>query len=286
MNELDWIDLLKKKTGKSKDVLVGIGDDCAQVKTGKNKVLLKSDLFMEGVHFKKNKIDYKTLGQRAVCRVLSDFAACGGRPKFIGVSAGIPSYVKNHELDQILAGILFCGKKYKFSLVGGDTAKSLKLFLDIWGVGETDKFISRKQAKVGDYIFVTGPLGQRAFDCVFEPRIKEAQGLVKNFKVNSMIDISDGFIIDLYRVLKDSGKGACIERDKLPLTKGESDLYRGEDYELIFTVDKSEKKISYLSKKFHFIGRIKSDNFGYKMRIANECRNISIKGYTHQLGSK
>jgi len=220
LNELDWINFLRKKAGKGKDVIAGIGDDCAYVKIGKEKLLLKSDLFIEGVHFIRKNISFKTIGMRAVARVLSDFAACAGLPKFVGISAGIPQNVSAESLKEILSGILEYSKKYNFSIIGGDTSKAQKLFLDIWGVGEAEKFISRSSAKKGDYIFITARLGKREFNRVFEPRIEEAQFLVKNFKVNAMIDISDGFIIDLYRILKMSGKGAVIFKSKRIKIKG------------------------------------------------------------------
>lgn len=258
MTELEWVDFLKKKTGRGRGVITGIGDDCAQVQVGSKKILLKSDLFIEGVHFKRRKVNYKTVGMRAVGRLLSDLAACGGVPKFIGVSAGIPAYVNKKSLEQIIEGILFYSKKYKFSLIGGDTSPADKLFLDVWGAGYARKCILRSTARRGDYIFITGRLGKRDFSLPFEPRIKESQNLVKNFRINAMIDISDGFIIDLYRVLKESKKGAVIFKENLPLTKGDSDLCRGEDYELIFTVSKDEPRLSYLKKKFYFVGRIEN----------------------------
>lgn len=280
-NELDWADFLKEKVKKGKGVSVGIGDDCALVKVGRQALLLKSDLFVEGIHFRLKTINFKTIGMRAVARVLSDFAACAGVPKFIGISAGIPPYIKERQLINILAGILNYSKKYKFSLVGGDTTKSTKLFLDIWAVGTANKFIRRNTAKVGDYIFTSGRLGARSFNRPFEPRIKEAQYLARNFKINAMIDISDGFVLDLYRILKESKKGALLYKADIAVTKGELDYYRGEDYELIFTVDRNEPKIDYLKKKFHFVGRIKSRNYGYKMQIDSKTYRVEPRGYLH-----
>ena len=132
-----------------------------------------------------------------------------------------------------------------FSLIGGDTSRARNLFLDVWGVGYARKCILRKTAREGDYIFVTGKLGDREFEEPFIPRIKEARYLVNNFKVNAMIDISDGFIIDLYRILKESSKGAVLQFEDIPCNS-RSDLYRGEDYELIFTVDKNDPHIEKL----------------------------------------
>ncbi len=172
-------------------------------------------------------------------------------------------------------------KKYNASLVGGDTSRSEKLILDIWAVGQTPKCILRSTAKTGDYIFLTGELGKRAFNKPFEPRIAEAKELIKKFKVNSMIDISDGFVIDLYRILKASKKGAAVLKDNVPVTKGISDFYRGEDYELIFTIDKSEKKLSSLKKKYHFVGKVKPKTFGFKWENKGRFEKIKVEGFTH-----
>lgn len=281
MDELSWVEYLKKKTAKGRGVITGIGDDCALVSLGREKFLLKSDLFVEDVHFKRASSSYKTIGMRAVARVLSDFAACAGKPKFIGISLGMPSYVKNKQLKEILSGVLLMSKKYDFSLIGGDTGKSPKLMLDVWGVGQGDKFIARCGANVGDYIFVTGKLGLRKFDKAFEPRIQESQYLSRNFKVNAMIDISDGFMLDLYRLLVAGNKGALLIAERIPVTKGDSDLYRGEDYELIFTVDKDDPGIETLKKKFYLVGRVTGKKSGFKIKKGERTLPVSIKGYTH-----
>jgi len=266
---------------KSPEVLTPIGDDCAQVKVGKEKLLLKSDLFIEDIHFKLKKTDFKTIGMRATARVLSDFAACAAVPKFIGISIGVPGYIKEKNLQEVLKAVLSLAKRYNFSLVGGDTSNSECLFLDVWGLGKARKFISRSKAKVGDYIFITGQLGKNKLNQPFEPKIKQAQFLAKNFKLNSMIDISDGFIIDLYRILRMSKKGACLIEEDIPTTKGKADYYRGEDYELIFSVDKRDKRLDLLKKKFYCLGRIKPHKFGCKFKRKNKLHNVALKGYSH-----
>lgn len=281
-DELKWIDFLKKKVPIGKDVLTGIGDDCALVSINKQKFLLKSDLFIEGVHFDLRKTSYETIGMRAAGRVLSDFASCGGVPKFLGVSAGVSNKIDEKNLKNVLRGILRLGEQYHFNLIGGDTSCSSKFFLDIWGVGVCDRFIARNTAQNGDYIFLTGKLGVHAFNKQFIPRIKEARYLVDNFKINSMIDISDGFVLDLYRILKASKKGALLYKKDIPFVHI-NDLYRGEDYELIFTVNKAEKNIKLLKSKFYLIGIIKGESFGYKMKDKNKFNDIKLKGYTHRI---
>ncbi|MCK9614734.1 MAG: thiamine-phosphate kinase [Candidatus Omnitrophica bacterium] len=280
-NELNWVDFLKNKVKKSNNVLVGIGDDCALVKLENRNVLLKSDLFIEDIHFKLQDTSYKTIGMRAVARVLSDIAACGGMPKFLGISIGISRFVSEKNLKEILKGAIYLSKKYNFRLIGGDTACTDKIFLDVWAIGSCDKFIKRSTANDGDYIFVTGKLGERKFNESFTPRLNEAKYLASNFKISSMIDISDGFALDLARLLKESRKGALIHKNKIPAVHGESDFYRGEDYELIFTVDKNERKMDLLKSKFYFLGTVESRKFGYKIEDNNKLSKVNITGYTH-----
>jgi len=281
MNEFDWIKFLKSKIRKTKVVLTGIGDDCAVIKLSNKYYLVSSDLFIENVHFRIKNIPYRVVGQRAIARAFSDIAACGGLPKFVGVSMGLPYYVKEKDLKEIVEGVVSTCKNYRATIIGGDTARAGKLFIDIWVIGEAKRVVLRSQAKSGDYIFVTGILGKLRFNKLFRPKIKEASYLVKRFKINSMIDISDGFIIDLYRILEASKKGAIIWKNKIPIYKGLSDVFRGEDYELIFTVDKKEPNLKVLINKFYLVGRIRDKHFGYCIESRKGIEKVQLKGYLH-----
>jgi thiamine-monophosphate kinase len=279
--ELAWVDYLRKKAPKSRDVLVGIGDDCAVVKSSRSKILLKSDLFIEGVHFDRKHSSLRHIGMRAVARVLSDFAACAARPRFIGISAGFPPGIRTKDLKNIFEGVLRYARKYRFSLIGGDTSRSAILFLDVWGLGQAQRCILRSTAQSGDHLFLSGPLGRRRFNLPFEPRIKEAGFLARDFKVNAMIDISDAFALDLHRLLSASKKGALLYYDHIPLSNGDADLYRGEDYELIFSVDKTDERLEALKKRFYYIGIVKPRGFGCKIQRNKTFKDLPAKGYLH-----
>lgn len=280
MNELAWVDFLKKHTPKTKRVIAGIGEDCAVIANGKGYLLLSSDLFIENVHFKLGEISLKNLGGRAVARAFSDVIACAGIPEFLGVSIGIPSGITSRDLKSIYAGIKEYCQDLNVSFVGGDTSRAKILFMDIWVVGKAKKCILRSTARIGDYVFVTGVLGKLKFNEVFKLRVKEIQALVSNFKLNAMIDISDGFILDLWRILRESKKGALIYADDIPVTVSRNDIFRGEDYELIFTVS-GDQDINYLKKKYFLVGKIKKKSFGYKIKANNKIKDIKVKGFTH-----
>ncbi|OQX79506.1 MAG: hypothetical protein B6D56_06915 [Candidatus Omnitrophica bacterium 4484_70.1] len=280
-NELKWVEFLKHKIKKNKNLFVGIGDDCAIFKEGKNYYLLSSDSFVENVHFQRGKISWINIGKRATARAISDIAACAGHPKFINVCLGVPSWLRKTQLRYITRGIITCAQEHKAVVVGGDTCRSPIIFVNVYVVGKTHRPILRNQAKEEDYIFITGKLGKLKFNQPFRAKVKEADYLVKRFKVNSMIDISDGLIIDLYRILVASKKGALLYKDNLPIYKSWDDIYRGEDYELIFTVDKKESKLERLFLNFYFIGKIKPQSFGYKIKVENKLQKIKVKGFLH-----
>lgn len=281
MKELAWIDILKKKVKKGEGVIAGIGDDCACLRLGAKQYLLKSDLYIEGIHFRRRTTSFKTIGMRAVGRVLSDFAACGGSPLYLGISVGLPGSVTIRHLAAMLEGVMTMSRQYGFSLIGGDTSRSKTLFLDVWGLGQARRYLSRGSAKEGDSLFLSGRLGARPFHRPFQPRIREARYLAAHFRINAMMDVSDGLFIDLWRLLQESKKGALLYGGQIPVTKGKSDFCRGEDYELLFSVDKREKNISLLKKKFYYIGKITAPGFGYRIREGSRIKPVPVKGYTH-----
>src|SRR4030042_5841720 len=102
--ELAWVDYLKSAARNGRGVITGIGDDCAVVRLGKTNYLLKSDLFIEGIHFQRKDMTLGDIGRRAVARVLSDFAACAGLPLYIGISARLPPSFTRKQAQAIVAG--------------------------------------------------------------------------------------------------------------------------------------------------------------------------------------
>ncbi|OQX82073.1 MAG: hypothetical protein B6D56_00705 [Candidatus Omnitrophica bacterium 4484_70.1] len=272
MNELDWVEFLKRRFKE-------IGDDCGVVKKGDWFYLFTNDLFVENIHFKKGKITLKNLGRRAIARAISDIVACGGVPEFVSISIGISKDFRGKALKKIVEGIYNFCKEYKLKVVGGDTSSSPFFFLDVFCLGKAKKVVLRSKAKEEDYIFLSGPLGRLKFSQVPYIRVREVQSLLKKYKVNAMIDISDGFFLDMYRLLKESRKGVLIYRENLPIRRWR-ELLRGEDYELIFVVDKSED-IERLKKKYFLVGRIKNEKFGYKIKKKDTIEDIPLEGYLH-----
>lgn len=148
---------------KNKNVVKGIGDDCAVIDNGTDKyTLISTDILTEGIHFDLMYTPLKHLGYKAVVANVSDICAMNGKPLYITVSMALSSKYTVEAMEEIYTGIRLACDKYKVELIGGDTTSSLKgLFLSITVVGEVEKekVVYRSGAKVNDLICASGDLG-------------------------------------------------------------------------------------------------------------------------------
>jgi len=268
MNEFEFIENLTNFLDiKDKNVLVGFGDDCAVIKCGDKNLLFTNDCLVEDVHFIKSKILPEDLGWKLVSVNVSDIVSSGGYPRWANITVAL----SNKDIDYlkyVYKGIRKALDFYKFSLVGGNTSKSDRLFLDMFLVGETDRYILRDGAEVGDFVYISGKLGlSRAglelllmnkdnyedFELELikyhtKPLARiDLVELIKN-NASSCIDISDGLVGDLNHISHKSKKMIILEEEKIPIhellklycekyNKNPLDyiLYGGEDYQLAFT---------------------------------------------------
>jgi thiamine-monophosphate kinase len=244
VGELEFIERIKGRVPKLKNTVLGIGDDCAVLDYTRDKFLLiTTDMLVEDVHFDLGKTNAFKVGRKALAVSLSDIVAMAGIPKYCVVSVGVSQNMPAGVLDDFYSGLLKLATEFGVELVGGDTNRAEKFICDVCMVGEVEKkFLARRDgARVGDSIFVTGVLGgslkRKQYD--FIPRVREARALVENFKVHSMIDISDGLSLDLHHITDSSKVGAVIYGDSIPVSREASSkkeaLSGGEDFELLFT---------------------------------------------------
>lgn len=245
LGEIEFIKRISKRIKTDSSVIKGIGDDAAVIKWRADKYLLfASDMMVEGVHFNLKDGPYR-IGRKALAVNISDIAAMGGEPRYAVLSLGLPDRLNVKFMDRLYSGLLYMAKRYGVNMVGGDTNSSENLTIDVSIIGEVKKgeLLLRSGAKPGDIIVVTGALGGsiRGKHLTFTPRLAEARFLAKNFKISSMIDISDGLSLDLARMCGASGGGARIYESLIPVSEGSSlkgALHNGEDFELLFTVPK------------------------------------------------
>lgn len=297
LGEIALIRRLAKRARLDSSVIRGIGDDAAVIKWTKDKYLLFTcDMLIEDVHFRKDAATPYQIGHKALARNISDIAAMGGVPRYALISVGISPRMPVSFADGLYRGMAGLAKNYGINIVGGDTARSGKLVIDVSLIGEVEKtnLVLRGGAKAGDLILVTGSVGASIMGkhLDFVPRLDEARQLVKRFRINSMIDVSDGLILDLWRILDASKTGARIYESLVPVSKRagsfEKAVTEGEDFELLFTMSIKEAKrffrtaLAGMKTPVTLIGEITGRAEGYKLvREDGKTETLGPKGYSH-----
>ena len=186
----------------------------------------------------------------------------GGIPKYALTAISMGSGYGKEWLENFTKGVLSLANEFSVSLIGGDlaTAGSNVASVTVLGWVPSSKVCLRSQAKVDDYIFVTGEFGASLpteKHLRFNPRVQEASWLAQNEYTSSMIDISDGLLKDLSRVCQSSHLSAILNENSVPCTVVDDcktplihALLDGEDYELLFSV--AQTKSNRLVKEWPF----------------------------------
>ncbi len=288
IGELGLIKRLSKNIKVDKSVICGIGDDAAVIELIKDKYLVvTSDMLIEGRHFLKTDKP-NNIGHKALAASLSDIAAMGAVAKYAFISLGLPKNTTLSYIDKIYKGIIKLAGKFNVSICGGDTNASDKLTIDMTIIGVIDKkrLVLRSGAKEGDFILITGRLGgslKSGHHLRFVPRLAESRYLVNNFKLNSMIDISDGLVADLGHIITRSNVGAVIYEELIPRNKDAKSLndvlYSGEDFELLFTMPQKQ------AKKFIKASHPKGMNFFIMGQIIKKPKEILFVDKKHKVKS-
>lgn len=250
LGENGLIRLLTAHWRGGRDVVVGVGDDCAVLRGSKRGdfLLYKTDAVVECSHFLATEKP-ALVGRKALARAVSDIAAMGGEPWAALVTIGVPKEASVSRLRGIYRGLELVAREYHVALVGGETTRAKELFLSISLLGRTRGYepVLRSTARPGDQLFVTGALGGsiRGKHLRFSPRVKEGQWLARQGFVTAMMDLSDGLGADLPRLAAASKTGFRLEREAIPRARGvsvESAINDGEDYELLLAVSPRNAK--------------------------------------------
>lgn len=279
VGEFELIDFIRKKFAPSKKrgaVVLGVGDDAAALRLAGDKLLLvTTDTVVEDVHFKLRYFTYEQVGHRIMAANLSDIAAMGGWPTYYLVTIGLPKGTTQKNVDAIYRGMERLARKHRVALIGGDIVRAEKLFVTVTLLGEVERknLLTRSGAHRGNLVCVTGHLGasllgfrllnQKSAKRVPhrltrrhlqpEARLAEARWIVQNLRPTAMIDISDGLSSELNHLARESRVGFAVEAGKIPVPPGvrraignlkgnwvDYALASGEEYELLFTVPKSQ----------------------------------------------
>jgi thiamine-monophosphate kinase len=257
---------------KRKDVFLGIGDDCALVTPSERQnIAVTTDTLVSGVHFPVD-TSPRAIGHKAIAVNLSDLAAMGAEPAWVSLAITLPE-IDVQWVDEFCAGVFDLCEFYNVQLIGGDTTQGpLSITVTAQGLTPFDKHISRSGAKAGDWLYVTGQIGDASLAlqhlqgkvtvpaCYQEqvqkrldfPKARILAGQALREYATSAIDLSDGLIADLGHICKSSGVGANIVLDALPISEAlretvditdayDTALIGGDDYELLFTVSEDNK---------------------------------------------
>lgn len=308
MNELEFVGFLRKNFPFSRGR--GIGDDTSVISPNRDKQLITTDILIENIHFRLDDFNLEELALKSIAVNLSDIAAMGGTPQYFYLGLGFPHRFKENDLHTFFQGLKKGCQKWNLEMAGGDFSKSESLFISITMVGSGKNPVYRHTAREGDLIGITGYTGESALGLILlsrektidqwarkhkkvDPQIKAGQILSKY--VNSMIDVSDGLIIDLKRILQASGKGAHIYYEKMAvrpqfrkacleygINEYELVLAGGEDYILLFTLSPgNELKLRQKGLKFHIIGAVNAKKNELIVTHYGEIVQVKREGYDH-----
>lgn len=228
----------------SGNLIAGVGDDCAVVRSAPSNhlLLLKTDAVVEGVHFKSDAPPAK-VGWKALARCLSDIAAMGGTPDAALIALAAPPHTPVAKIRAIYQGLARCAEKFDVTLAGGETVRADQLSLTVTATGWVARhhLVLRSGARPGDVLCVTGRLGGSGagHHLSFSPRLAEAQWLASKARPSAMMDISDGLAADLPRLCKASRVGADLNLARIPIRNRatlKQALAEGEDFELLFAI--------------------------------------------------
>jgi thiamine-monophosphate kinase len=250
--EFEFIEWLRAQQRASARQTVPLGDDLAALHWDEPLILVGVDQVLDGVHFDSAVHSPRQIGAKVMNRNLSDCAAMACLPAAAVATAALPRTATLEYAKELYLGMRAAGEAFDCPIVGGDTASwdgRLAVTLTIIGRGGGIKPVTRSGARIGDAIYVTGPLGGSLLGrhMGFTPRIREARELAGRFDVSAMIDISDGLSRDLGHICRHSGVGAIVDAAAIPIhadavtmskrdgrTALEHALHDGEDHELLF----------------------------------------------------
>ena len=265
-------------------VLIGPGDDAAMLRCPRGeRLLVTTDTLNEGVHFPAGTSAH-AVGYRALAVSLSDLAAMAARPLWVVVTLSVPA-ADEDWLGGFADGLYVLADEHGVQVVGGDFVRGpLSITATAHGAARPDAVLRRGGAGAGDGIWVSGFLGDAAAGlevlkqrlagtasslgetvqeelvrrfCYPEPRIELGRRLAGI--ATACMDLSDGLLTDLPRLLRHSGLEGRVETENLPISDALRDfadpddscrlaLAGGDDYELCFAVPReNEPRLKALS---------------------------------------
>ena len=286
----------------------------------KNRLVISVDTYNEGVHFPNFK--YPNLVIKKVIRSsVSDLIAKGVKPKYYFISgSGNKKHFTKKNLKMISKSLNQEQKKYNLKLSGGDTINSNKVSFSITSIGFSKNIVERNKARLNDDIYVTGNVGDSYLglkiiknNIKINPKFKKyfinqfycPNIPYKNYKylyrfANTSMDISDGLISDMNKLINKQKLSFEIDLNKIPISKNlqiylkkykklkKHYMFKGDDYQILFTASKKKRSLiksigKRMNQKFTIIGKINNRYKKNSVKVDNKPLNLSnFKGYSHK----
>ncbi|MEL7292048.1 MAG: thiamine-phosphate kinase [Pseudomonadota bacterium] len=300
-----------------KDVVLAAGDDCALVKVPENlSVAISTDTLVAGTHFLAD-ANPAWVAHKALASNISDLAAMGATPSWVSLALTMPE-PDEAWLAPFCTAFFELADYYGVQLIGGDTTKGpLSITLTVQGLVDADKALRRDGANIGDWVYVSGELGdsKAGLDVVLDndlrskpfaaqleqrhylatPRVLVGQALLN--LASSAIDISDGLISDIQHILQRSKVGVSLDVAQLPVSNEliqfvgstvaaqQYALTSGEEYELCFTVPEQNKgsiesALAHCGAKITCIGQIRPQGT-FELHNSGQPVDWHLSGYDH-----
>jgi thiamine-monophosphate kinase len=301
--EFAFIDWLRRRTPADPRVPLGPGDDTAGVRfTPGATALVTTDMLLEGSCFVLAEAGPRRVGRKAMAVNLSDIAAMAGRPVAAVVSVGLPRHGGRVLAEELYAGLREVADEFSTAVVGGDTNSwdgPLIISATVLGEATGRGPVTRAGARPGDWLLATGPFGGSigGHHLDFTPRVREALRLHEVADLHAMIDVSDGLAADVWHLCTESGCGAVLRADAIPISDaarqmgdGRSPLDHalgdGEDFELVFAVSPADGRRLIESQPvagitLAAVGECIAD--GLWLESNGDRRPLAPAGYVHRL---
>ena len=273
---------IRQRLGPAPDwLIVDVGDDAAVYEPARNRLeVITTDAIVDGVHFDRRFVPAEAIGHRAVAVNLSDLAAMGATPRLLTLSLALPDDVSIDDFDRLVDGAIGLAERAGARVVGGNITRTPgPLVVDVTAIGSVHRrrILRRSGARAGDYVFVSGTLGDARAGLALladpggadgdtwpevvarylqpEPRLRLGQALGQSRAATAAVDLSDGLADGLARLATDHGLGCEIDAPTLPISESAGAVWKargadavveavagGDDYELAFTVRPKEAR--------------------------------------------
>ena len=318
MNESNLIKNYLAKLVKKNPAALKLNDDVFFDKT--NKTVISVDTYVEKTHYPSFN-NPNLIIKKIIRSSISDLICKGVTPKFyfISVSGNKKSLTKKN-IKKIISSLKSEQKKFSIKLSGGDTVFSKVSSFTIISLGFSSKIVKRNNAKINDDIYITGELGDSYLGLKYLQKKNFCKNINKQYFINKFylpkinsnfskylttfantsIDISDGLLIDLNKMINNQNISSKIYYDKIPISnnlkiflkknflKKNKFIFNGDDYQILFTAKKSDRqKIERISRKTNTkitkIGKILSKK-KFKFKLLNGDKVIKLvkmPGYEH-----